>query len=252
MPNAFFLTRRAVSGIIICISERPCCHFPPYLCSNRCVWLRHQLWRYYKGSVHGNASYPSFWPNISPLLCTLIYQTCYPSTWTCRGPAWWSESHDNENSDFVNVLRLYMPSVIYTKGTRLLKLLLLLLHPRLLQSNINRFKIQKTLDSNEGDFSPPTLQTIYFWLSVRPPVTPFSLCSHHRIIMKFSGVITNDWSDVHEKDQGQRSMVKVTEVQTHYLGQKIADFDPIWAFPDCNSSLNSPMTLKWCTELNII
>ena len=53
--------------------------------------------------------------------------------------------------------------------------------------------------------------------SVRPSVclsvTPFSLCSHHRIIMK-SGVITNDKSGVHAKGQGQRSMVKVTEVKT--------------------------------------
>ena len=46
--------------------------------------------------------------------------------------------------------------------------------------------------------------------SVCPSVTPFSLCSHHRIIMKFSGVITNDRSDVHAKGQGQRSKVKVT------------------------------------------
>ena len=51
-------------------------------------------------------------------------------------------------------------------------------------------------------------------LAVRPFVTPFSLCSHHRIIMKFSGVITNDKSDVHAKGQGQRSKVKVTEVKT--------------------------------------
>ena len=54
--------------------------------------------------------------------------------------------------------------------------------------------------------------------SVRPSVclsvTPFSPCSHHRIIMKFSGVITNDKSDVHAKGQGQRSKVKVTEVNT--------------------------------------
>ena len=42
-------------------------------------------------------------------------------------------------------------------------------------------------------------------LSVRPSVTPFWLCSHHRIIMKFSGVITSDRSDVHAKGQGQRS-----------------------------------------------
>ena len=46
--------------------------------------------------------------------------------------------------------------------------------------------------------------------SVRLSVTPFWLCSHHRIIMKFSGVITSDKSDVHAKGQGQRSTVKVT------------------------------------------
>ena len=42
-------------------------------------------------------------------------------------------------------------------------------------------------------------------LSVRLSVTPFSPCSHHRIIMKFSGVITMVKSDVHAKGQGQRS-----------------------------------------------
>ena len=51
-------------------------------------------------------------------------------------------------------------------------------------------------------------------LSVGPSVTPFWLCSHHRIIIKFSGVITKDQSKVHAKGQGQRSKVKVTEVTT--------------------------------------
>ena len=37
-----------------------------------------------------------------------------------------------------------------------------------------------------------------------------------------------------------------------HTGQKIADFDPNWAFPDCNSSLNSPMALKWNTKLNVV
>ena len=50
--------------------------------------------------------------------------------------------------------------------------------------------------------------------SVRPSVclsvTPFWLCSHHCIIMKFSGVITTDQGNVHAKGQGQRSKVKVT------------------------------------------
>ena len=129
--------------------------------------------------------------------------------------------------------------------------------------------------------------------SVCPSVTPFAPCYHHRIIMKFSGVITNDKSDVHAKGQGQRSKVKVTEVNTQLnrfrtvtpvwihiwwcydayslmtlrrgallflkvirqisrsLGSKSVEFYPDWAFPDCNSSLNSPMATKWCTKLEV-
>ena len=183
--------------------------------------------------------------------------------------------------------------------------------------------------------------------SVCPSVTPFSPCSHHRIIMKFSGVITMVKSDVHAKGQGQRSKVKVTEVNTQlsrfwtltpvwihiwqwnhahswkqhrrgallffkvirqisrshgsknrriwprlgvsglylkfeytngyemmhkawssveevpycfsrssikfqgHTALKIAEFDPDWGFPDCNSSLNSPMATKWCIKLEV-
>ena len=47
-------------------------------------------------------------------------------------------------------------------------------------------------------------------LSVRLSVTPFWLCSHHRIIIKFSGFIAKDQGNVHAKGQGQRSKVKVT------------------------------------------
>ena len=62
--------------------------------------------------------------------------------------------------------------------------------------------------------------------SVRLSVTPFWLCSHHRIIMKFSGVITNDRRKVHAKDQGQRSKVKVTEVTTHL--NSFRTVTPVW------------------------
>ena len=182
-------------------------------------------------------------------------------------------------------------------------------------------------------------------LSVCPSVTHFLLCSHHRIIMNFSGVITNDWSDVHAKGQGQKSKVKVTAVNTQLsrfrtvtpvwihiwwwndeqssmlLGRgallifkvfrqiwrshgsknrriwpklgvsglwlqfdftnglkmmhkawssiekvpfcfsrssvkfqghtvlRIVEFDPSWAFPDCNYSLHLSMATKWCTKL---
>ena len=60
------------------------------------------------------------------------------------------------------------------------------------------------------------IKQLYEWyfLSVRPSVTPFWLCSHHLIIMKFSGVITNDQGKVHAKGQGQKSKVKVKEVIT--------------------------------------
>ena len=70
------------------------------------------------------------------------------------------------------------------------------------------------------------------WLvqSVRPSVclsvTPFSPCSHHRIIMKFSGVITMVKSDVHAKGQGQRSKVKVTEVNTQL--SRFRTLTPVW------------------------
>ena len=129
--------------------------------------------------------------------------------------------------------------------------------------------------------------------SVCPSVTPFWLCSHHRIIMKFSGVITLDQGKVHAKGQGQRSKIRghrghdptfrfrtVTPVWIHIWwwndtyslmllmrgallffkvirqisrshGAKIAEFDPDWAFPDCNSSLNSPMAMKCCTKFEV-
>ena len=63
-------------------------------------------------------------------------------------------------------------------------------------------------------------------LSVCPSVTPFWLCSHHCIIMKFSGVITSDRSDVHAKGQGQRSKVKVTEVTTQL--NRFRTVTPVW------------------------
>ena len=108
--------------------------------------------------------------------------------------------------------------------------------------------------------------------SVCPSVTPFSLCLHHRIIMKFVGVITNGRSEVRQKGQGQTSKVKemmhnawrgLGEVpycfswssvyfQGHTGQKKIADFDPNLAFPDCISSLNSPMALKWCAKHDVV
>ena len=66
----------------------------------------------------------------------------------------------------------------------------------------------------------------WYFTSVRMSVTPFWLCSHHRIIMKFSGVITNDQSKVHAKGQGQKSKVKVTEVTAQL--NRFRTVTPVW------------------------
>ena len=34
-----------------------------------------------------------------------------------------------------------------------------------------------------------------------------------------------------------------------HIALKIVEFDSNWAFPDCNSSLNSPMAMECCTKL---
>ena len=62
---------------------------------------------------------------------------------------------------------------------------------------------------------------LFVYPSVRPSVClsvcyTILQCSSRRIIMKFSGVITYDRSDVHAKGEGQRPKVKVTEVNTPF------------------------------------
>ena len=74
----------------------------------------------------------------------------------------------------------------------------------------------------------------------RPSVTPFSPCSHHRIIIKFPGVITNARNDDHAKGQSQRSN----------KGQGHRGKNTILQFSDCNARFNSPMSTKRCTKLH--
>ena len=73
-------------------------------------------------------------------------------------------------------------------------------------------------------FSPSVRLSVC--LSVCLSVTPFWLCYPHRIIMKFSGVITKDQGKVHAKGQGQRSKVKVTEVTTQL--NRFRTVTPVW------------------------
>ena len=54
------------------------------------------------------------------------------------------------------------------------------------------------------------------------------------------------WSSIEEVPYCfSRSSVKFEG----HMALKIVEFDPNWAFPDWNSSLNSPMAMKCCTKL---
>ena len=56
------------------------------------------------------------------------------------------------------------------------------------------------------------------------------------------------WSSIEEVPYCfSRSSVKF---QGH-TALKSVEFDPDWAFPDCNSSLNSPIAKKWCIKLEV-
>ena len=62
-------------------------------------------------------------------------------------------------------------------------------------------------------------------------------------------MVNNAWSSIEGVPycffKGHQSNCKVTRLK------KIVNFDPNYAFPDCNSSLNSPMATKWCKKLKV-
>ena len=60
------------------------------------------------------------------------------------------------------------------------------------------------------------------------------------------------WNDAQSLKQHRRGALFFSRSSIKFQchrGQKIADFDPNWAFPDRDSSMNSPMAMKWCTKL---
>ena len=62
------------------------------------------------------------------------------------------------------------------------------------------------------------------------------------------------WNDTYSLmllRRGALLFFKVIRQISRSHSAKIAEFDPDWAFPDCNSSLNSPMAMKCCTKLEV-
>ena len=74
-------------------------------------------------------------------------------------------------------------------------------------------------------FSFNKLLSVFLSVCLSVPVTPFSLCSLHGIIMKFSGVITNDRSDLQKfKVRGQRSRLQRSKFKVAVSGS-LLQFD---------------------------
>ena len=114
---------------------------------------------------------------------------------------------------------------IYKSGVRFSK-----------QNTLYDFKRSTSYSVNHLHWFLAATKQLYEWCrpsvcpSVCPPVcpsvTPFWLCSLHRIIMKFSGVISNGRSDVQASGRGQRSKIKVTVVTTQL--NRFRTVTPVW------------------------
>ena len=63
------------------------------------------------------------------------------------------------------------------------------------------------------------------------------------------------WNDAPRLKQHKRGALFFSRSYVNFQGharQKIANFYPTLAFPGCNSSLTSPMDLKWCSKLDVV
>ena len=65
------------------------------------------------------------------------------------------------------------------------------------------------------------------------------------------------WNDAQSLRQHRRGAIlffnEMSSIKFQgHMGLKIADFDTKWTFQDRNSSLNSPMALKWCTMVDVV
>ena len=90
----------------------------------------------------------------------------------------------------------------------------------------NNFCMRQYLEGQIGCFRTVTLVWIHQWLR-------------------------NDAQSLKWHGRGALLCFKVIRQIARSHGSKILECDPNWAFPDCNSSLNSPMATKWCTKLEV-
>ena len=64
--------------------------------------------------------------------------------------------------------------------------------------------------------------------------------------------LRNDAQSLKQFRRGALLFFKVIRKIQGQTAKNIIEFDPDWAFTDCNSSLNSLMDLKWRTKLDVV
>ena len=127
-------------------------------------------------------------------------------------------------------------------------------------------------DYNSGSNSQRNETMLKFWSSIQEVPYCFSRSSvkfqghKGQISLILSGIerfrllLQFEFTDGFEMIYKSRSSIEEVrycisrssiKFQGH-TGQKIANFDPNWAFLDYNCSLNSLMGLKWCTKLDVV
>ena len=173
-----------------------------------------------------------FWPMVCLWYCcvignialywTALYRCCV-SLQTLFVAAWWSWCLASDKiSGHPIISSPCLPTLYNTNATGIYRYTALSLSRGILSPKNS----EKTPHSSPFRLRPSSSMNGIFCPSVCPSVTPFWLCSHYRIIMKFSGVITKDQGKVHAKGQGQRSEVKVTEVTTQL--NRFRTVTPVW------------------------
>ena len=61
------------------------------------------------------------------------------------------------------------------------------------------------------------------------------------------------WNDAHSlKQQRSDAFFQCRPSNFNVTRDQNKQFDPNWAFPDCNFNLNSPMDFKWWTKLDVV
>ena len=89
------------------------------------------------------------------------------------------------------------------------------------------FGIKQTFNYTGSMWISRHFWTLTHWLP--PCLSVWLVCwlySHHRILMKFSGVINNGQSEVHANGQGPKSKVKDTKVKTQL--NRFRTVTPVW------------------------